>query len=134
MSLTQIRESFEKDIFASTDWTNRNIPTYPLNYYGPMSTNSEHIRTHILPAQASITQFDGAKETNGLLIISIFVDAGKGQTRVFEISDALDEFLSAKKLKNNVLTKGSFLTFAGLDPDNKSLYRADYTLPFTQFR
>ena len=72
------------------------------------------------------------KELSGLVVIGIFTKTGQGQLASAELADKLD-VLFQDKLINGIQLGSSFLQPRGIDPDDNTLVRDDYTVPFTYF-
>jgi hypothetical protein len=127
-------------MFTKYYWVSQEINLYPDNYQGTIANHNEFLRINILPSNSS-ANYGGSKNLEGLVIISIYVKAGEGQKRVMEIGDILDVLLQHKNTSNTiggVQIKGpelgtSYLTIGGLDPANKALYSAKYTIPFQSY-
>ena len=119
-------------IFASTLWKAENIKTAPMNFVS-MKTGDEFIRVSIVPSGSGIN----LNSISGLLIIDIFISAGKGSKRLFAIADKLDAYLVGKSLStvSNKITQfsNSAVSILGNDKDDPSLYRAAYNIPFNYF-
>lgn len=118
-------------VFASVGWGAENIKTYPSNFLA-VNPGTEFLRVSILPSREGLN----LKSSSGLMMVDIFVPAGKGPTRANEISDKLDSYLVGKSLSTaggvTQLTK-SYLNVIGQDKDNPSLFRVTYTVPFNYF-
>jgi len=119
-------------IFGLSSWIAEGIKTFPANFVA-MNAGTEFIRVSIIPGGSGIN----LKSVSGVLIIDIFIEAGKGSQRASFIADRLDIFLSGKALtpttKSLIQLGSSSLSPNGLDPDNSSLYRTTYTIPFNYF-
>jgi hypothetical protein len=125
--------NLEKDvfsIFATNSWKSHNIKTFPANY---LTAGDEYIRVNILPNGAGINRVS----VSGILLIDIFVPKGQGPNKVSLIADKLDEYLVGKSPKTelNATTQlfNSSLATLGIDPDNPTLYRAQYSIQFSYF-
>lgn len=103
---------------------------YPSDYQGDIASQLEFCRYTVLPSSGEVYNNDRAKFTSGLLIIDIFTEAGKGQSRPLQIADALDLILQNQILTNKTELGVSYLNYEGLDPVNSSLTRYKYTIPF----
>jgi hypothetical protein len=116
-------------IFASNIWKSEKINTYPNNFV--VTKNSgEFIRVTIIPSGKGINLIS----TSGILIIDIFTLAGEGTKKASLIADKLDDYLVGKSIitleKYATQFNGSSLSFSGIDKDNTSLFRSNYTIPF----
>jgi len=139
MTYENARKAIEY-MFTKYYWVSQEINLYPDNYQGTIANHNEFLRINILPSNSS-ANYGGSKNLEGLVIISIYVKAGEGQKRVMEIGDILDVLLQHKNTSNiigGVEIKGpelgtSYLTIGGLDPANKALYSAKYTIPFQSY-
>jgi hypothetical protein len=119
-------------IFALDTWQTQAIKTYPQNYIA-VNPGNEFIRVTIIPSGKGINM----KSVSGILIIDIFAETGKGTKRTFEIADSLDSFLVGKSRStsgNNVTQfTSSNVQSLGIDKDNQSLYRTQYSIPFNYY-
>ena len=120
-------------IFDSAAWKAENITTHPGNFNGAVTGN--YIRVSIIPS--SSPEANPLISSSGQLLIDIFVEAGKGFLEAYIIADILDSYLSGKSVStvsgNSTQFSSSALTEQGIDPDNKSLYRFKYSIPFNYF-
>jgi hypothetical protein len=117
-------------IFGSDEWISNNISVYPQNFNE--INDSEYLRISIIPNSPGINQ----KSTSGQLIVDIFIAAGSGPTRATTIADLLDSFLvgvSKTTTDGVVQFFNSAVQPYGIDQDNPTLYRTQYTLPFSFF-
>jgi len=119
-------------VFGSSSWTAEGIKTFPANFVA-MNAGTEFIRVSIIPTGPGVN----LRSVSGVLIIDIFVEANKGPKRASFIADKLDTFLSGKNLmpttRISIQLGSSSISPLGLDPDNPSLYRTSYTIPFNYF-
>lgn len=126
----------EKDIFsvfATPAWVAENIKTFPSNYI-TVNSGKEFIRVSVIPSGYGINR----TSTKGILMIDIFIPAGGGTRRAFEIADALDSYLVNKAithLTDTAQTQFGFSSISpnGVDKDNPSLYRVTYSITFNYF-
>lgn len=132
--MTQKYANLEKEvfrIFGSSSWKNENILTVPSNYQS--NASQEFIRINIIPNGSGLN----LESLKGLLIIDIFVVAGKGPSRISVIADKLDLYLVGKSFiaqsGANLQFGNSSLSFEGLDKDSPTLYRAGYSIAFNLF-
>ncbi len=120
-------------VFASAGWTATGYKTYPDNYSGAIDSSSAFIRVTILPGKSTIDAHGLKKKLSGMLILSIFVKAGNGDSELFSIADSIDSFFQGKTLTNGTQFGTSTLMKLGLDPADKSLYRGDYSINFKAY-
>lgn len=120
-----------ESIFATTAWKAESIAAFPGNFDGKIGA-SEFVKIELLPnaSDASFAHFSGIE---GQIIIQIYVQAGKGMTRVLAIADILDTYLQAKVFANGTRTGSSALNVIGKDKANASLFRADFTVGFNLY-
>ena len=126
-------DSVQSDIegvFASSTWTSNNIPIYPDNYQGAVTTGPEFCRLSVMPSSSENYSHGGNKALSGIVVVKILVRAGEGQARIMAISDILNVNLDNKRLTNGTELSTSYLNVEGLDPSNQSLYSARYIIPF----
>jgi len=117
-------------IFSLAPWAAEGIAIYPDNYQGEISNDNEFCRLSVLPSSSETYSYQGKKSIQGLIIIKIFVKSGEGQGRLMTIADIFDNHLEQKTLTNGTELGTSYLNVEGLDPANKSLYSAQYIIPF----
>jgi hypothetical protein len=119
-------------VFASADWLNEDIKTFPTNYIAVNSSN-EFIRVSVVPSGRGLNRHSIA----GVLIIDIFIAAGKGTRRAFEIADSLDAYLLNKTLStaSDTITQFGFssINLGTEDKENKTLYKSSYSITFNFF-
>jgi hypothetical protein len=119
-------------IFDSSAWKSEKIIVLPNNVLG-QNLKEEFLRLTIIPGNPGIN----LKSVSGLVIIDIFVKAGNGPKRSYNIADKLDNYLVGKSLKTEIDSvvqfNNSAISIHGLDSDNKSLFRVNYTIPFNYF-
>jgi len=131
MTFASLKNAIEL-MFTTSSWTSHNITIYPDNYQGTITNQNEFCRLNILPATAANT-FGGNKTFSGSIIVSIYVKAGEGQSRIMAIADILDILLANKKLSNGPELGTSYLQIGGLDSANSALYTAQYVIPFNTY-
>jgi hypothetical protein len=119
-------------VFASPAWLNENIKTFPTNYTAVNSSN-EFIRVSVIPSGTGINR----ASIKGILIIDIFIAAGKGTRRILEIADKLDNYLVNKSItsQSNTQTQFGFSTMGigAEDKDNRALFKSSYSITFNFF-
>jgi len=128
-------ENLQKDVFsvfADDAWVAEGIKTYPANVQAT-DTGDEFVRVSIIPSGFGIN----LKSVSGVVIIDIFISAGKGPNRASLIADKLDLYLVGKSLSTqaDAVTqfRHSVMAYDGLDTDNKTLFRSTYTIQFSYF-
>lgn len=117
-------------VFAAIEWTNENIPTYPVNFVAEKTT--EYIRVSVIANGKGINLVS----TSGQVLIDIFIAAGKGPSRGTLIADKLDSYLVGESLRtgSGVTQFGdSTLSTIGQDKDNPALFRMIYSISFNYF-
>lgn len=131
MTFTSLKTAIEL-VFSGSSWTTNNISIYPDNYQGTISNQNEFCRLNILPASSG-NNYGGSKNFSGSMIVSIYVKAGEGQSRIMAIADILDVLFANKKLNNGPELGSSYLQISGLDSANSALYTAQYVIPFKTY-
>jgi len=131
-SYSQIIADLEA-VFGDSSWTGHGVEAYPSNYAPLAGTKpNEYLVIELLTSD--VEEVYGAdRELRGLIIVQIYVPAGKGTRRVYEISDLLDGVLQKKELGSSIQTGTSFCDIKGNDVDDPALFRADYTLRFSSY-
>ena len=119
-------------VFDSAEWKAEAIKTYPTNFIA-VNPGNEYIRVSIIPSGKGVNLVS----LSGVIIVDIFTSAGNGPRRTSTIADKLDQYLVGKSLETvsgaTLQLKNSTLALVGVDPDNTSLYRSTYTIPFNLF-
>lgn len=114
-------------LFASTAWTSNNIKAFPANYQGEINAE-EWIRVSVLPFSSELAYQDVI--ANGQIVCNIFVPAGAGMKRAYQIADLLKTLLDQEVISGYLQTTNSFITNIGIDPKDAGLYNVDYTVNF----
>jgi hypothetical protein len=121
-------------LFASTAWTSNNIKAFPANYQGEIDSD-EWVRVSVLPFSSELAYQDVI--ANGQIVCNIFVPAGAGMKRAYQIADLLKTLLDQEIISDpaNIAsgylqTTNSFITNIGIDPKDAGLYNIDYTVNF----
>ena len=116
-------------VFDSTAWKANNVVTYPADYVPP-DNSTEFIRLSIIPSGESLN----SNSISGVVMIDIYIKAGYGSNRIWEIADLLDSFLVEKSFSLSTSVTQFFNSSVGEgdDPD-KTLNRKIYTIPFKHF-
>tara|TARA_B110000444_G_scaffold230777_1_gene238255 strand:- start:53 stop:445 length:393 start_codon:yes stop_codon:yes gene_type:complete len=114
-------------LFASTAWTSNNIKAFPANYQGEIDSD-EWVRVSVLPFSSELAYQDVI--ANGQIVCQIFVPAGAGMKRAYQIADLLKTLLDQEVISGYLQTTNSFITNIGIDPKDAGLYNVDYTVNF----
>ena len=114
-------------LFASSAWTSNNIKAFPANYQGEIDSD-EWIRVSVLPFSSELAYQDVI--ANGQIVCQIFVPAGAGMKRAYQIADLLKTLLDQEVISGYLQTTNSFITNIGIDPKDAGLYNVDYTVNF----
>lgn len=114
-------------LFASTAWTSNNIKAFPANYQGEINSD-EWVRVSVLPFSSELAYQDVI--ANGQIVCNIFVPAGAGMKRAYQIADLLKTLLDQEVISGYLQTTNSFITNIGIDPKDAGLYNVDYTVNF----
>jgi len=114
-------------LFASSAWTTNNIKAFPANYQGEIDAD-EWIRLSVLPFSSELAFKDVI--ANGQIVCQIFVPAGSGMKRAYQIADLLKALLDQEVISGYLQTTNSFITNIGIDPKDAGLYNVDYTVNF----
>ena len=114
-------------LFASTAWTSNNIKAFPANYQGEIDSD-EWVRVSVLPFSSELAYQDVI--ANGQIVCNIFVPAGAGMKRAYQIADLLKTLLDQEVISGYLQTTNSFITNIGIDPKDSGLYNVDYTVNF----
>ena len=114
-------------LFASTAWTSNNIKAFPANYQGEIDAD-EWIRVSVLPFSSELAFKDVI--ANGQIVCQIFVPAGAGMKRAYEIADMLKTLLDQEVISGYIQTTNSFITNIGIDTKDSGLFNVNYTVNF----
>ena len=114
-------------LFASSAWTTNNKKAFPANYQGEINAD-EWIRLSVLPFSSELAFKDVI--ANGQIVCQIFVPAGSGMKRAYQIADLLKALLDQEVISGYLQTTNSFITNIGIDPKDSGLYNVDYTVNF----
>lgn len=114
-------------LFASSAWTANNIKAFPANYQGEINAE-EWIRVSVLPFSSELAYQDVI--ANGQIVCQIFVPAGAGMKRAYEIADMLKTLLDQKVISGYLQTTNSFITNIGIDTKDAGLFNLNYTVNF----
>ena len=114
-------------LFASSAWTSNNIKAFPANYQGEINSD-EWVRVSVLPFSSELAYQDVI--ANGQIVCNIFVPAGAGMKRAYQIADLLKTLLDQEVISGYLQTTNSFITNIGIDPKDAGLYNVDYTVNF----
>lgn len=114
-------------LFASSAWTSNNVKAFPANYQGEINAD-EWIRVSVLPFSSELAYKDII--TNGQIVCQIFVPAGAGMKRAYEIADMLKTLLDQEIISGYLQTTNSFITNIGIDTKDSGLFNVNYTVNF----
>ena len=118
-------------VFASQQWADELVPAFPQNFY-PDSLPNEFVRYEIIPSGQGVEEYGDPNYKAGLIILQIFTQANRGPKRTFEIAAKLEEHFENKLIQSTQVGRGT-LDVLGIDKDDTSLFRADYSLQFNSF-
>ena len=125
-TISQILTAVE-GLFASSAWTSNNIKAFPANYQGEIDAD-EWIRVSVLPFSSELAFKDVI--ANGQIVCQIFVPAGSGMKRAYQIADLLKALLDQEVISGYLQTTNSFITNIGIDTKDSGLYNVNYTVNF----
>jgi hypothetical protein len=109
-----------------------NLPVYPSDYRGKI-TSVPFLKLNVITGKANQFAYRDNKLVTGLVVVSIYYVAGSGQKEPATISNLLNSIFQNKLLAYSIQTNVSSLQFMGPDPDDSTLSRADYSVPFSYF-
>jgi len=109
-----------------------NLPVYPSDYRGTVAS-VPFLKINVITGKANQFAYRDNKLVTGLVVVSVYYVAGSGQKQPASISTLLDNTFQNKLLAYNIQTSVSSLTFMGPDPDDSTLSRADYSVPFSYY-
>jgi len=118
-------------IFGSDSWRAEKILARPSNFMA-ISKADTFIRVSVIPGNAGIN----VNSISGLLLIEIFIPAGKGNKMAFEIADTLDDHLVGRSVKTGQGTtqfQNSTCTPSGNDKVDQALFMYEYSIPFSYY-
>ena len=114
-------------LFASTAWTTNNIKAFPANYQGEIDAD-EWVRVSVLPFSSELAFKDVI--ANGQIVCQIFVPAGAGMKRAYQIADMLKVLLDQEVISGYLQTTNSFITNIRIDTKDSGLFNVNYTVNF----
>ena len=114
-------------LFASSAWTSKNVKAFPANYQGEINAD-EWIRVSVLPFSSELAYKDVI--ANGQIVCQIFVPAGAGMKRAYQIADLLKTLLDQEVISGYLQTTNSFITNIGIDTKDSGLFNVNYTVNF----
>ena len=114
-------------LFASSAWTSNNVKAFPANYQGEIDSD-EWVRVSVLPFSSELAYKDVI--ANGQIVCQIFVPAGAGMKRAYEIADMLKTLLDQEVISGYLQTTNSFITNIGIDTKDSGLFNVNYTVNF----
>ena len=118
-------------VFASSSWQNFGVSAYPANFW-PSTTPDEFVIYEIIPSSPPVEEYSKPVYKRGLIIIQIYTRSNQGALRTYEIADKLSNLLENQYTVDTQLSDGT-LSVKGIDKDDTSLFRADYSLQFNSF-
>jgi hypothetical protein len=127
---TELLSSIDS-VFASSEWQGLSIPAYPANLW-PATVPDEFIIYEIIPSGMPVTEYSDPNYKGGVIIIQLYVKANSGPARVYEVADELATLFQRDLIRDTQLYDGT-LAIKGIDKDDTSLFRADYSLQFNSF-
>lgn len=119
-------------VLASSAWLATGIKAFPRNFQGTI-TAAPYVLVSILPGATEHLNLQYGKEICGLLILSVFLKTDKGDKELFQIGDKLNAIFERKQLPNGTQMGIGSLKPIGIDNDNSTLYRGDYSITFNLY-
>jgi hypothetical protein len=116
-------------VFASPAWESEGIPAVPANFQGETPAGI-HVKISIVPGRPDYSNHSRGKCIEGLLILSIYTGTQSGEKDLFATADKLDAHFQSKRI-GQVDFGVSTCAPRGMDPDNSTLFRGDYSISFT---
>ena len=123
----ELLTSFDLSLSSS----NLSLPKYPANFF-PDPTPDEFLIYEIIPSKKGEKEYGDTNYKAGMFIAQIYVQANQGPLRVYEVADELEELI-VRKVFSSTQTYDPVLFMVGVDRDDKSLFRADFSLQFNSF-
>jgi len=117
--------------FNSDEWKSHGFPAFPANYW-PHTMPDEFVIYEVVPSSPPIAEYQKPKYKGGLIIVQIYTRSNKGPFKVMEVADVLSDLLE-NKLQHATQLQDGVLSVKGIDKDDTSLFRADYSLQFNSF-
>lgn len=108
------------------------LPVYPADYKGD-KLSAPFLTLSIVNGKASQSAYRDNKLVKGLLIVSIYYPSGEGQYYPTTLVSSLDNTFEQKLFNYGIQTNVSSLQFIGPDPNDPTLSRADYSVPFSYY-
>jgi len=117
--------------FNSEEWKSTGFLAFPANYW-PHTMPDEFVIYEVVPSSPPIAEYQKPKYKGGLIIVQIYTRSNKGPFKVMEVADVLSDLLE-NKLQHATQLQDGVLSVKGIDKDDTSLFRADYSLQFNSF-
>lgn len=120
------------NIIASADYVAESLPTTITENFTGDIPEGEFIRVNLTFGGINNTAFGDSSTTSGIVRFDIFTAAGTLPTRSYEVADILDNYFQNKNIDGVSFGK-STLTPQGIDTDNSSYFRSNYSVQFNKF-
>ena len=130
--LSHIRQDIEGSFSAFTSVAE--VPTVIYENVTPDSTYREFIRPtfNFAPTPTDVG-FAGSSRIDGIIIVQIFTQVGKGNGRAFAIADAVSAVIANKRFTNGTSTLSSSIRVVGIDIESRGLFQHNLIVPFTYY-
>ena len=109
-------------------------PTIPMDYKS-VTPSIPFLKVNIVngPATRELYSKENKKNINGLIIIQIITEAGKGQLSPIVIVSELDDILQERILSNTTRLGLSSFQNIGVDPSDSTKLISEYSIPYTYY-
>lgn len=130
MTYVEILHDIES-VFAGSEWTDNSIASYPSSFSADIPEDvEEFIQINANPSRSRYNSFSSVC-IDGHMIVNIHTQRYRGDRRLFEIADILDNlFLS--RIVGDLQFSTSVLNRAGSDVRYPLYNRGEYRINFTE--
>lgn len=129
-SYRDIQTAFDS-FFAEDEWTSQGITTVPMNFQGDIDSQEFARVGFFIGNPTDFVAFNDPGAV-GFGEVNIFTNIADGERRSFEIADILDTLIQGRTI-GSIQFLNSNLIKVGRDPNNPSLWRVDYQIPFRAY-
>jgi hypothetical protein len=129
-SYSELMSSFDS-VFSTTEWTSVGLPAFPANFF-PSTYPDEFIRYQVVPSEEGVEEYGRNLYKSGFFIVEIYAQSNKGPKRIYEIASVIEDYFANRSFMKTQVSSGT-LQVVGIDKDDTSLFRADYSLKFNSF-
>ena len=119
------------NLVVSDSWEAQDLPpAYPDDYFLSIA-DENYLKFGLASSDRRKISYDTPKQVTGVLLYSVFYQKTGGKKYASQVADKLSLVVDDKLfLDGKVQTFTGSLVFLGNDPQDSTLARADYSVPF----